>query len=758
MMKSVMKATMFSLLLMGVSASALEIGIPEKAAPFEVTARDEMKSFLEKTAEAIWVDGTEIRTILLGETPQAVAAGLTRSGMKTDSFVIRRNGDQILINGGGTRGVLYGTYEFLKGTCGIRFFSPVMTHIPPRRVIRVKSVDATGDFYFPMRDIYISAKVLPLDGGRFAIANGLSRDGDRKISQAFGGAFDYGPPYSCHTFNHYIPAEKYLKSHPEYFSLRNGKRVGGQNLGQLCLTNPELRKVFAEKLLANIRETTRKAAAEDRAAPLIYDVSHNDNSNCCQCPSCSAFAQRENQSGVMIDFLNYLADCVKPEFPDVRLQFFAYQYNSEPPKSIRARDNVIVRICNTGSNQITGCAHDPVVREKFQRWRKCVSSIYVWDYGITYGDLTGAPYPSEFFYPDTFKFYAENGASGMFWELEAPDRSDMWELKYFLLSKYMANPRRTDFEALLDDFYGNCYGAAGKHVLEYRRILLETARRRQAVIGWFASPVDFSYIGWSDMRRMQEAMAKARRSVEKDSELLFRVNRAGMGLDRLLGFEYLPRYKREGAGENVAAMASEARIRFWTTWSESIRRTSTIDMRTHFERLQGRCENILRLPDSPKVEPLQGMNTLDFFAPDVATIGNNVQLEPDPDSEYGSSVKIIADMSRVQKFPQSCGIYSLSQSKEIRHWELPEKLWKKDQWQWLELKDVQLPAGENCYVYFTNSWVVQILLAYLAPLDRTRPFDIRFHVKLGGDRFFHDGKPSYISIDRVMLCQPKNTK
>ena len=757
-MKQILKTLILGGLLMELSASALEIRIPEKATATEITARDEMTVYLEKTAKSIVVDGTEIRSILIGDTPQALKEGLARSAMKADAFVIRRKGEQILINGGGTRGVLYGTYEFLKGTCGIRFFSPVMIHVPAKRDIRVKRVDAEGDFFFPMRDIYISARQFPLDGGRFAIANGLSRDGDRKISQAFGGAFDYGPPYSCHTFNHYIPAEEYLKEHPEYFSLRNGRRVGGQHHGQLCLTNPELRKLFAEKLLKNIRETTRKAQEEGRAVPLIYDVSHNDNSNYCQCPQCNAVASRENQSGLMIDFLNYLADVVKPEFPDVRLQFFAYQYNAEPPRSMRARENVIVRICNTGSNQITGCAHDPVVRDKFIRWRKHVSSIYVWDYGITYGDMTGAPYPSEFFYPDTFRFYAENGASGQFWELEAPDRSDMWELKYFLLSKYMANPRRTDFEELLTDFYTNSYGPAASHVLEYRMILLETACRRQAVIGWFASPVDFSYIDWQDMKRMQEAMAKARRAVENDKELLFRVNRAGMGIDRLLGFEYLPRYKREAGNENITALATEARIRFWSTWSESIRRTSTMNLTEQFERLQNRCENILRLPDIPRVESPKGMNALEFFAPDVATIGSNVQLEPDATSEYGSSVKIFADKSRVQKFPQSCGIYSLSQSKELQHWELPEKLWKKDEWQWLELKDVQLPAGENCYVYFTNSWVVQILLAYLEPLDRTRPFDIRFHVKLGGDRFFHDGKPSYISIDRVTLCQPRKSK
>ncbi|MBQ7651965.1 MAG: DUF4838 domain-containing protein, partial [Victivallales bacterium] len=389
-------------------AFGIEFVLPSNPILTEVTAHKELAEFIPKVTEKLEVGGTEINAIHIGDTPLAIKAALTRASMKDDSYVVRRIGDCIVINGGGTRGVLYGTYHFLE-QCGIRFFSPVCTSIPKERAL-VKgfmSVDYDGAFFFPMRDIYTS-KLMPADGGRTAIANGLSRDGDRKISREFGGAFDYGPPYSCHTFDHYIPADKYMDSHPEFFSLRDGKRYGGQQNGQLCLTNQDMRELFAELLLKNIRETTAKAKAEGIAVPLIYDVSHNDNSRYCQCPECEAFAKRENQAGLMIDFLNYLADKVKPEFPDVKLQFFAYQYNAEPPKTLKARDNVIVRICNTGVNQITGSGNDKVAIAKYKRWKEYASHIYVWDYGITYGDMTGLPYPSEFYYPDVFRFYAEN--------------------------------------------------------------------------------------------------------------------------------------------------------------------------------------------------------------------------------------------------------------------------------------------------------------------------------------------------------------
>ena len=737
-------------------AFGIEFVLPANPTLTEVTAHKELAEFIPNVTEKLKVGDTEINAIHIGDTPLAIRAALTRASMKDDSYVVRLIGDSIVINGGGTRGVLYGAYHFLE-QCGVRFFSPVCTGIPKERAL-VKgfmSVDYDGSFFFPMRDIYTS-KLMPADGGRTAIANGLSRDGDRKISKEFGGAFDYGPPYSCHTFDHYIPAAKYMESHPEFFSLRDGKRYGGQQNGQLCLSNKAMRELCAELLLKNIRETTAKAKSEGIAVPLIYDVSHNDNSRYCQCPECEAFATRENQAGLMVDFLNYLADKVKPEFPDVKLQFFAYQYNAEPPKTLKARDNVIVRICNTGVNQITGCGNDKVAIAKYRRWQEHTSHIYVWDYGITYGDMTGLPYPSEFFYPDVFRFYAENHVSGCFWELEAPDRSDMWELKYFLLSRYMAKPLRDDFDILLISFLSDFYGNAAAKVYEYRKTLLETAKRKNAVIGWFASPVDFSYIDCKDMLKMQDAMDAARKAVAGEPELIFRVNRASMGIDRMLGFEFLSRYRRE-ADHDISARAEAARKRFWDTWEQSAK-LFNLDLKSTMERIEERSKNLLALPPITigKDDHIKNAVSLDFFAPDVATIGNSVSLTPDTDSKYGSSVKINCEKGTTQNFPQSCGIYSLSQNKEIFHWTFPESVWKNNEWQWIELNDILLPPGENCYVYFTNSWVVQILLAYLEPIDRSRPFNIRFHAKLYGDRFFKDGKPSGITIDRVTIWQRKD--
>ncbi|MBR2723125.1 MAG: DUF4838 domain-containing protein, partial [Lentisphaeria bacterium] len=715
-LKSVLGALLAAVSLGGCCAKCenkpLQSIAPENAKITEITAQKELQTYLEKCAKKIIVGSDVIQNIYVGDSELAVKNGFSRDKMQNDSFVIKKIGKDIIINGGGTRGVLYGTFDFIENVLGVRFFTPVATYVPDKKVIKAASVDKEFKFHFELRDIYIGKSYNP-DGGYYAMSRGMSRGGDTPFDKKFGGSFDYGPPYSCHTFDRYLPAKVYMKKYPHFYSLRNGERYGGQHTGQLCLTNPELREFFTKLVLDNIKETNEKYKKEGMIPPAIYDVSHNDNSRYCMCENCSALAAKERQSGVMIDFVNYIAERVAKVYPDIKLQFFAYQYNAEPPRTLKARDNVIVRICNTGSNQITGAANDKVYSEFFKRWKDFAKHVYIWDYAITYGDMNGGPYPSEFYIPTAYKFYADNNVKGIFCESESPASSDMWELKYYLLTCYAKDPYRTDYEELVNDFYDKYYGAAAKYVYAYRKILHDAAIRKKAVIGWFASGVDFSYIDLETNLKMQAELDKARAAVVNDAELTYRVNRAGLGIDRLLGFEFLGSYQRSTEG-NLEKIAEIARNRFWATWDESIKRNAPIAPRTQFDRIKERCETLLALPRSPrKAVKDPNFNVVSFYADEISSIGSSITVIPDKTSEFGSSLKIaIPENNRTHRLPQSCGICSLSQSKEIYLWQFTRKDLKENQWQWLDLKDVLLPEGNNCYVYLTNSWVAQVLLAY----------------------------------------------
>ena len=137
--------------------------------------------------------------------------------------------------------------------------------------------------------------------------------------------------------------------HPEWYSLLDGKRVAEGS--QLCLTQPELRQAFLAKLLNYLDTSWAAAKAAGAPPPLVFSVSQNDCLNPCQCANCQAIAQaEESECGPLLDFVNYLADGIKGQYPEAYIDTLAYQYTQKAPKTIRPRDNVIVRLCDTESD------------------------------------------------------------------------------------------------------------------------------------------------------------------------------------------------------------------------------------------------------------------------------------------------------------------------------------------------------------------------------------------------------------------------
>ena len=110
-----------------------------------------------------------------------------------------------------------------------------------------------------------------------------------------------------------VPPEIYFKDHPEYYALRDGKRLPTQ----LCLSNPEVVKVVIQNL--------RREIAQNPAAK-YWSVSQNDNRQYCMCDECRALDEKEgSHSGTMMNFVNQVAE----QFPDYMISTLAYEYTQE---------------------------------------------------------------------------------------------------------------------------------------------------------------------------------------------------------------------------------------------------------------------------------------------------------------------------------------------------------------------------------------------------------------------------------------------
>ena len=108
--------------------------------------------------------------------------GMTESDLPPEGYCIRGDGTDIYIEGGGSRGVLYGVYDFLTRFCGFRCFTKDAETIDRIGTLDVEIDDIRGAPAFEYREAYFRRAF----DGDFCAKNHLNSNmGD--ISKARGG-------------------------------------------------------------------------------------------------------------------------------------------------------------------------------------------------------------------------------------------------------------------------------------------------------------------------------------------------------------------------------------------------------------------------------------------------------------------------------------------------------------------------------------------------------------------------------------------
>ena len=520
--------------------AAYEIRYPANPKPWEISAVNELKEYLaRRTAGAkVTVGGSPSVIFHVGDTPFAAGKGMLSASMKEEEWKIRSFGRNVVLNGGGFRGCLYSVYHFLEDFCGVRWWSDYEEDILDSGNLALPKLDVAGKPYFVhraiLRDIFADISLPQLAARRRVNMNGAV-----KIPVEFGGEMGYGPPHVAHTFERYIPWEKYGKDHPEYFAIHKGKRIDSAATQQLCISHPDVKRMLLDGLLESIRKSKVDSEAAGVPRPLLFEFSFNDNFNYCECPECAAGAEKYGQSGLYLNFVNSVAAKVAEKYPEVFLTACAYNYTLDPPKGgVRAAPNVIVKLCSLDAN-FAGATDEPGknadIRNRLLKWRDAVDNLAIWDYAITYGmDTMGYPVPNEFYFGDKYRMFADNKACSVQWEQEWTKTADMFDLKYYFLSKLDENPY-LDYPALMKKAYAEYFGPkAGALVLAARIRLKEAQLRKKTFVSWMPSMRRFDFIEDADAEYMAKLFDKAEAVSAGNVAHVRRVKKARRGLDWLV--------------------------------------------------------------------------------------------------------------------------------------------------------------------------------------------------------------------------------
>lgn len=442
-----------------------KIVIPEGAAEVIWHAAEELKRFLKEISGADFPVSTESRIkegqekclLLVGcgylcrkIVPQEEIKRLGEEG-----FLIRTVGKYLVITGYTGRGTLYGVYGFLKKNLGCRWFAPEVSHVPKRRRLVIEDTDITEIPALEYREPFLLGNQDP-DWHVRNFSNGHFPE----ISSRLGGRVKYNP--FVHSFYTLVPPETYFASHPEYYAQIGGKRVGEK--AQLCLSNEEVFQIVLRQLRDRLEKEPDTA---------IVSVSQNDCSGACTCEKCrQADEEEESHSGSMIRFVNRIAEMLEKDYPGIKIDTLAYQYTRKPPKLVRPRRNVIVRLCSIEccfSHPLSECGKTVSGGEK-QEWRErsftedlagwseICNQLYIWDYTANFANYL-QPFPDFGVLQENIRFLIQNHVRGIFEEGNNAEGESggLNRLRQYLLAQLLWNPdidRQICMQEFLIGYYG----------------------------------------------------------------------------------------------------------------------------------------------------------------------------------------------------------------------------------------------------------------------------------------------------------------
>ncbi len=505
-------------------AASWKIVLPDEPTAVEKTAARELSEHLKL------VTGADFATIAEKEVPAdgkaLIFVGNTarapKKDYKFDEILIRMDGGNLVLAGHEKRGCLYAVYSFLQDVVGVRWWAPEDTFIPKKPTLVV--ADDLNVSYAPQmisREMYHRKAQPTVFSARMK--------GNGSLTEEYGGAVRI--INFVHSFYKYLPPEKYFEAHPDWYSELNGKRT--HEGAQLCLTNEEM----TAELIKNVLETLRK----NPGAKMI-DVSQNDWYGFCTCEKCKTIDDaEESQAGTLVLMLNRVAEAVEKEFPDVLVESLAYQYTRKPPKTIKPRDNVLIRLCTIECSYIQPLDGEQNVKfaQDMDGWSKLAKYLFVWDYTTNYNDYLG-PHPNLRVLVPNVRCFLEHGAIGLFEEGEG---DDFCELKNWLLMRVMWEPD-LDGERLIDEFLRGYYGEAVAPLIhEYWDVLIAQAEKEKIYLGCFGMN-SAKWIDLATLNRVTEIMNKAMETATQtygaQSDELRRLRKSKMGIDHVWLTRYYP--------------------------------------------------------------------------------------------------------------------------------------------------------------------------------------------------------------------------
>ena len=749
-------------LCLALSAGNVTVVLPVKPTDMEKTAAQELKTLLGKVSNVSVVtcgNKTDGKVISVGNTKLAEKAGAVKK-FDGDEWLLRAIDGNTLVINGGRRGVIYGVYELLERFSNLMFLDQYTTHGPEKEPVWDKNLALSGKSVFSWRALY---SYFPSDNRGRHIWSMRSRQNfflNEKLSplmKSFGLTPFFGRPRANHTFYYYT--REWKNAPDEYFALspKNGKReraTSPSGPGQICLTHPEVRKLFAQQLEKFIQMDM--ADYKDVPPPVCYAISANDNNYPCVCENCKAAVKKlGNYTGLMIDFTNYLSRAVTKKYPHVHFKLSAYLFSQNPPvPGTKLEKNLIPGVAQMGTEwedfssfkRTTRESLMPIThkinekaRKEFEKWA-AFGKLSTWDYWITWqnrGFLTDNCEAIK----ENMRFYKDKVAI-VFGELEDPMQVSFHPLRMYLIQR-MWNDPDLDGDAEIERFMTAYYGKAVQEMKAVRALILA---ENASLNGHLTLPMNqrkaLNAKFFADAEKLFDAALK---KAAGDAALLRRIKRERINFDRIrLMLPTIPDKLAPGRAAVAKRIVEDFKALAPLYYSGERRKMEINEIQRIAKGSIYSIDPVKEFPGRKVIAHFKGNSLKQQYQAKIGT---------DADSATGTA------LYHPKNGKISDGIlfgYNDSIAKKAVRWRPGKNEFKFDgKYHWYRIGEVEL--SPSCYVFAHSPWEMQRRLHEVYNSTPDNRADI--YIKLKAEMDKNDPqKVDKLWMDGVLLLEPKQEK
>jgi hypothetical protein len=440
--------------------------------------------------------------------------------LAAEAFVEHTDRRNLYLAGRGDRSTLYAVYSFLEDHLGARWYAPDATALPRQETVRIPDLNETQSPGFQYRDtseavVFREAQWdahLKLDG--VSVPDQADLGGNNRL---FNGAENF---YAL------VPPDRYFATHPDYYSLVNGKR-DASIVSQLCLSSPGVFNVVVAALVAE---------AKAKPKELTLGLSPNDAvAGNCQCDACRAADTKfGSPGGTLLDFVNKVAAAVQAELPDRKIwvETLAYQYTEKAPTpgTIAPASNVLVCLAPIYACDGHPLATDPqnkTSNEALLAWAKIAPGhLQIWHYVVNFHHYA-QPYPNWDELGADVAYYQDNGVSGMFGEGDSTGNCDLQTMHTWVMAHLFWKPHQSVW-ALIRDFCDGYYGKAGPDIYSYLRLFHDRLQEPLVHLHLYDPPT--SPLFSAELLKSANDLFDQAEAADERPEIMSRVQEARMGI------------------------------------------------------------------------------------------------------------------------------------------------------------------------------------------------------------------------------------